>query len=236
MKLLLFLLLALPLSALTEKSQQAVVSISSGWNSSHASLYLYEKHRGQWKAVSGPHQVRLGKTGSAWGLGLHKTPAGAKLKREGDRRTPAGVFYIGGAWGYAEKISKHPRLPYRRVTSRDLWVEDSNSPYYNQHRVLGHEPRLTWEKKAQMKQNDHAHSLKLFIAHNPPPKAVPNAGSAVFFHIWRRSGKSATFGCTTMPEATLKKLIAWVDPTKRPLYITLPKAEYDKKRTAWKLP
>ncbi len=238
MKRLLSLLLAFPLSlaALTQQSSQAVVSISENWNSSHANLYLYEKKGTAWVPVSGPHRVRLGKSGSAWGRGIHPNPKGARLKREGDRRTPAGIFHIGGAWGYAKAIKKNPRLAYRQVTSRDLWVEDPRSSYYNQHLVIGHEPRASWEKKAQMKQGDHAHSLKLFVAHNPPPNAVPNAGSAVFFHIWRGGGSKATFGCTTMPEAKLKNMISWINPDKRPIYIVLPKAEYEKRRHDWKLP
>ena len=87
-----------------------------------------------------------------------------------------------------------------------------------------------------MKQNDYAHALKLFIAHNAPPKAKPYGGSAVFFHIWRGGGSKATAGCTTMTPANLKKLVAWIDPTKKPVYVLLPTSEYKSKRSAWKLP
>ena len=226
----------LPLSALTQASQQLVLGVSEGWNSSSATLAFYQKKGKEWVRELGPQQVRLGKAGLAWGRGLHQNPAGVTLKREGDRRSPAGAFYIGGAWGYAPTIHKHPALPYRRVTSRDLWIEDVNNPRYNQHLILDHEPRVAWERKAQMKQGDHAHSLKLFIAHNPPPNAIPGGGSAVFFHIWRRNGGKATFGCTTMPEPFLKALIAKIDPGKRPLYVLLPRAEYMRARSAWQLP
>ncbi|MDB4310121.1 L,D-transpeptidase family protein [Akkermansiaceae bacterium] len=237
MKVFLVLLLSiLPLSALTDQSQQAVVGITSSWSSSHANLYLYEKKDGSWIKVAGPWKTRLGRSGSAWGKGIHANPKGSILKKEGDEKTPAGVFSIGGAWGDAAQIKRHPSLPYRKVTPRDLWVEDSKSPYYNQHLILKHDPKSTWEKKAQMKQNDHAHSLKLFIAHNAPPKATPGAGSAVFFHIWRGGGSKSTFGCTTMPESTLKNLVAWIDPAKNPIYILLPQAEYTSLRGPWKLP
>lgn len=234
--LLVFFLSILPLAALTEQNQQAIVGITSSWSSSHAKLSLYEKKNGTWVKVSGPFKTRLGRTGSAWGLGIHPTPKDVTLKKEGDRKTPAGIFWIGGAWGDAAQIKKHPALPYRKVTPRDLWVEDSKSPHYNQHLILKHDPKSTWEKQAQMKQNDHAHSLKLFIAHNAPPKAKPGAGSAVFFHIWRGGGSKSTFGCTTMPEATLRNLVAWIDPTKKPIYILLPQNEYDRHRALWKLP
>lgn len=238
MKSLLLFLLTLPLfgQAVPVASKQAVVSYANSWNSSYADLYLYERKGAQWTKVGGPMKVRLGRKGSAWGLGIHKPPSGATLKKEGDVKSPAGIFYIGGAWGDAAAIQKHPQLSYRKVTPRDLWVEDSKSPYYNQHKILPHIPKTVWEKKAQMKQNDHAHSLKLFIAHNPPPKAKPYAGSAVFFHIWRGGGSKPTAGCTTMAESNLKKLVAWIDPTKKPVYISLPVTEYKAKRSTWKLP
>jgi len=238
MKVLLLFLLTLPVfgQGVPAKSKQAVVAYTSSWNSSHADLYLYQRTGAQWVKVDGPIKVRLGRKGSAWGLGIHANPGGVALKKEGDVKSPAGIFHIGGAWGDAPAIRKHPSLPYRKVTPRDLWVEDSKSPYYNQPRILGHLPKTTWEKQQQMKQNDHAHSLKLFIAHNPPPKAKPYAGSAVFFHIWRGGGSKPTAGCTTMAESNLKKLVAWIDPTKLPVYVLLPTSEYKAKRIPWKLP
>ena len=87
-----------------------------------------------------------------------------------------------------------------------------------------------------MRQNDPAHSLKLFIAHNAPPKVVKGGGSSIFFHIWRDGGNRPTAGCTVMTEKNLRKLIAEVDPDQRPVFVLLPKAEYAKVRKAWGLP
>lgn len=87
-----------------------------------------------------------------------------------------------------------------------------------------------------MRQGDHAHSLKLFVAHNAPPNVDPGGGSAIFFHIWRGGGSKPTAGCTTIEESRLRQLIAWVDPDKQPVYALLPQSEYDAKRAAWKLP
>lgn len=237
MKILLFFLLSLPLLGQgIGQSRQAVVGYAKSWDSTTADLYLYEKHGEQWAKTDGPFRVRLGRNGLVWGLGIHKPPVGATLKKEGDGKSPAGIFHIGGAWGNDPAIQKHPRLPYRKVTPQDLWVEDSQSSYYNQHLVLPHTPKTTWEKAQQMKQNDPAHSLKLFIAHNPPPKARPNAGSAIFFHIWRRGGAATTAGCTTMSEANLKRLVSKIDPDKKPVYILLPVREYQAMRGPLKLP
>lgn len=237
MKFFLFLLLSLPLLGQgISRSQQAVVAYAKSWSSSSADLYLYEKSGTHWGRIEGPIKVRLGRNGLVWGVGIHRNPAGATIKAEGDGKSPAGIFHIGGAWGDAATIKKHPNLPYRKVTPQDLWVEDSQSPYYNQHLVIPHAPKTNWEKAQQMKQNDEAHSLKLFIAHNPPPKATPNAGSAIFFHIWRGGGSKPTAGCTTMAESNLKRLVARIDPNKRPVYVLLPIAEYQAMRGPWKLP
>lgn len=221
---------------LPANSTQCLVGTSDGWNSSHVTLCLYQRNGSAWKPVGVPWKARLGKSGLIWGKGLHPVPAGAATKKEGDNRSPAGVFAIGGAWGYAAAIRKNSALPYRQVTARDLWVEDPASPQYNRNVILDHDPATPWEKKQQMKQDDAAHSLKLFIAHNAPPQVTPHAGSSIFFHIWRRDGAASTAGCTTMEKPKLQALISQIDPAKRPLYVLLPKAEYEKYRTAWKLP
>ena len=221
---------------LPQNSRQCLVGIAEGWDSSAVTLRLFEKSGSDWKQSGGAWKGRLGRDGLVWGLGLHPVPEGAAFKKEGDWRTPAGVFKIGGAWGYAASISRRANMPYLQVTTRDLWVEDPASPLYNQHVRLKAEPATAWEKKQQMRQDDPAHALELFIAHNAPPAARPGAGSSIFFHIWREGGKKPTAGCTTMAEQNLRSLIAAIDPATNPLYVVLPRAEYERLRGAWKLP
>ena len=232
------LLAILPAAAfeLPADSSQCLVGTADGWDSSTVSLRLYQKIGDQWQAVNPPWPARLGKNGLVWGNGIHPVPAGAVTKKEGDRRSPAGVFAIGSAWSYAPTIRKQATLTYHTITARDLWVEDSTSPHYNEHLLLTHDPASPWEKKQQMKQNDPAHALKLFIAHNAPPHAIPGAGSSIFFHIWRAGGTHPTAGCTAMDLSKLEWLTSQVDPTRHPLYILLPKVDYQKYRIAWKLP
>jgi len=218
-------------------STQCVVGTAKDWDSSYVTLALWQRDPGgPWKQVGSTWSGRLGKSGLVWGRGLSPIPSGASTKNEGDWRAPAGVFSIGGAWGNDASIKKKPGQFYRQVTSRDLWVEDPTSPNYNRNIVLDHEPATAWEKKAQMKQDDPAHKIKLFIAHNAPPHAVPGAGSSIFFHIWRDNGGRPTAGCTTMPEDKLRWLISNIDPARNPVYVLLPAAEYQAKRSAWALP
>lgn len=221
---------------LPARSTQCLVGIADNWNSSTVTLTLYDKKGGKWVPAGPSWDARLGKSGLIWGLGLHPNPKGGSIKREGDMRSPAGVFDLGGVWGYEKNVRRHPDIPYRQVTPRDLWVEDPASPSYNRHVILEKDPSTPWEKKQQMKQGDYAHSLKLFIAHNAPPRVVPNAGSSIFFHIWRADGGRPSAGCTTMAEDKLRKLIGGIDPARRPVYVLLPKAEYAARKAEWKLP
>ena len=215
---------------------QLILGIAEGWNSSSVTLQRYVRAQQGWAPAGAGWNGRLGAAGLVWGRGVSPVPPGAVLKAEGDKRAPAGVFLLGGAYGYDREIQRQRTQSYRQITARDLWVEDVKSPHYNRHLVLDREPRTEWEKKAQMKQGDPAHSLKLFIAHNAPPQAVPGAGSAIFFHIWRAGGSKPSSGCTTMAEANLRALLAWLDPAQTPVYVLLPRAEYLRLRQPWGLP
>ena len=221
---------------LPSNSTQCLLGLADSWDSSHATLQLFQKSANQWQPQGEAWKARLGKNGLIWGHGLHPLPKNALIKKEGDMRSPAGVFSIGGAWGYEPSIRKHPLLPYRKVTPCDLWVEDPSSTRYNQHLVLDRPPSSAWEKKQQMKQSDPAHALKLYIGHNSHPHTIPGDGSSIFFHIWRAGGAKPTAGCTTMDETKLRQLIARIDPSRNPIYVLLPTSEYTKIRKAWKLP
>ena len=228
-----------PAAALPADCSQVIVGSADGWNSSHVQLSLLEKGPRGWVMGKGPFPARLGKSGLVWGRGVSLPPAGGPVKKEGDLRSPAGIFELGGVYGTVPAPQKKRSMPYRRITPRDMWVDDPASPLYNQHFVLKHDPVTPWEFKQQMKLNDYAHSLKLFIRHNAADgrqKPVPGAGSSIFFHIWRRDGGAPTAGCTAMSEENLRAMIAWLDPSRHPLYILLPAREYLRLRRAWGLP
>ena len=232
-------------SQLPADTQQLIIGIAPSQNSSHVTLSMFEKAKTGWKQDGLAWKGRLGRNGLAWGIGLHPRTIEGARKKEGDGRAPAGIFRIGSeagfVFGYAPPamIKKLPALPYKIITTRDLWVEDSHSHYYNRHILLPHQPKSKWEKDAQMRQGDHAHSLKLFIAHNErtaKQRAIANAGSSIFFHIWRGGGSKPTAGCTSMHETKLKEMISKIDPSKNPIYILLTAGDYKKYRASWKLP
>jgi len=226
----------------TVDCQQILLGIAPDWNSSKVQLALFERdEKGKWQQLTETSSARLGRAGLVWGLGYHRNPPHARIKREGDGRSPAGVFPIGGLWTYTNKtLSHHPNLETHKISPADLWVSDIRYPkLYNRHLRLSHPAQTAWEKNEQMRQNDPAHSIKLLIGHNT--KDIKNgpvlgAGSSIFFHLWRDKGGKPTAGCTSMDERILRQIIARLDPAKRPCYVLLPRNEYIKKRQAWKLP
>ena len=223
-------------------STQAIVGITDGWNSSHVSLCLVEKNQaGQWKTILGPFQGRIGYHGTAWGRGLHNTPRQGNEKREGDNRSPAGIFDIGSLYVCNPTPVQHdPALGCVQVGPNDLWVSDPRLPrLYNRHLRLAHPAATAWEKHEQMNQKDYHHSIKMLVHHNTAHngnKPVVGKGSSIFFHIWRKQGQYASAGCTTLAEADLRALIARLNARRHPVYILLPREEYRRCRKDWKLP
>lgn len=229
-------------ASMPDNSTQAIIGMTDGWNSSHVTLSMVEKGSdGRWHRVLGPFPGRLGRNGTVWGLGLHRNPSGAVTKREGDGRSPVGIYALGGLWVTNSTPVRHDsRIPLVHVGPNDLWVSDTAKPeLYNRYVHLNHPAATPWELKEQMRQTDYAHSIKMLICHNTAEtkgRPVNGAGSSVFFHIWRENGGKPTAGCTAMAEENLRALIARVNPARRPVYILLPKEEYVRLRKSWQLP
>ena len=145
------------------QSRALLVAISDSWNSRDANLQLFRRTSATspWTTVGNPTPVHIGRRGLAWGRGLHPPQSGPQ-KREGDGKSPAGAFRLGNIlYGYADQ-SVLPRWRYRKVSDRDLWIEDPASSLYNRHLILStHEPFPPEHSYHLMRQDDPAHSLKL---------------------------------------------------------------------------
>ncbi len=228
--------LALP-QPIPASCRALLVALPDSWNSSQANLQLYrrESKSTPWTHTGLPTPVHLGKRGLAWGRGLHLPQAGPQ-KREGDGKSPAGAFLLGNIlYGYADR-SGLSQWRYRQVTDRDLWIEEPSSPLYNRHLILSSlEPFPIDHHYHLMRQADPAHALKLFIRHNAPPDTQPGAGSAIFFHLCRENN-AVTTGCTSMPEPAFRKLLSSFSPKDEPVYVLLPRSDYDRLKTPWQLP
>src|SRR5262245_27313480 len=123
--------------AVPDRCRQVVLVLSPETKSVPARLWMLERgHAGKsWKTHAGPIPVSLGRSGLGWGEGEHAMPApdGFPIKQEGDGCSPAGVFQIPFAFGYApaNEVGR-VRLPYVPVTDSLTGVDDVKSKYYNQ--------------------------------------------------------------------------------------------------------
>jgi L,D-peptidoglycan transpeptidase YkuD (ErfK/YbiS/YcfS/YnhG family) len=121
-------------------------------------------------------------------------------KREGDLRTPAGVFPLRGGFGaYA-----NPGLrigSWLRVDSRDVWVDDPGSALYNTHQRTPADGR--WAS-AEKLLNQPAYDYAQVIGWNEG--RVPGKGSAIFLHVDKGAG---TAGCVSLPTRALLSVLRW---------------------------
>lgn len=217
-------------------SDQLVLAIVPGQDDSHATVTRWRRSESGWVAEGRPVPARIGPSGVAWGRGLHPPQPGLQ-KREGDNRAPEGVFALGSAYGDAPVLPQAVRWPYHPVGPRDLWYEDPQSPLYNSHVVVpGDAPLTPEQQKATMRRGDPAHALKVFVAHNASPGAIPGAGSAIFLHTWRKGGAAPTAGCTAMARENLDELVTWLDPVAKPVFALLSAQDAERLALSWDLP
>ena len=217
---------------------QRVVVVADDDTTIYATLYGFEGAAGSWtQAFTNP--VTIGRNGLGWGIGLHdpaEIPQADPIKHEGDGKAPMGVFALTQAWGYLPAASVDTRLPYEPATPDLLCIDDVASPFYNS--VIDREaaglPANDLPSHEDMLRGDDLYKYTIFVAHNAP-NPQPGAGSCIFLHIWS-GADGATAGCTSMVEADLVRLLAWLDPAKSPALVQLTRARYETFKSDWDLP
>lgn len=217
-------------------TRQLLTVITPAWDATSAELRLWTRDGTGWKPTRAAWQGVVGRTGAAWGVGLHGrgAPVGRSgpIKREGDGTSPAGVFALGSTYGYAAEPPEGAGLRYTQVDPSWKCVDDPRSSHYNQ--VL--DQRTTkpdWSSAEEMRRTDELYTWVVDVAHNAPRGA--GDGSCIFLHVWSGPG-SSTVGCTAMPAATLAELIAILAPGDVPTVVLLPRGEYDALVESWNLP
>ncbi|HET9620195.1 MAG TPA: hypothetical protein VFP84_02425 [Kofleriaceae bacterium] len=213
---------------------QLITGVTADWTSSAVTLQRWVRRDGRWVADGASWRGVIGHTGAAWGRGLHGDGApdhrDGPVKREGDGKSPAGVFAVRGAYGYAAQPPPHTRLAYTQSTAAWQCVDDPASRHYTQ--IVDRATLAPdWTSAEAMRRRDALYTWVIDIAHNPG--ARPGAGSCIFFHVWR-DAQTGTVGCTAMPRPAIARLIAELDPSA--IYVLLPHAEYAALAGAWDLP
>ena len=164
---------------------QVVLVEASG---SGAAVRACRRTSGGYTTDLGPYYGHVGRNGVTYS------------KREGDMKTPAGVFPLRGGFGaYA-----NPGLrtgSWLRVDSRDVWVDDPGSPLYNTHQRTPANGRWT---SAEKLLNQPAYNYAQVVGWNE--SRVPGKGSAIFFHVDKGAG---TAGCVSIPTTGLLAVLRW---------------------------
>jgi hypothetical protein len=147
---------------------------------------------------------------------------GEPRKREGDLRTPAGVFRLIAVFGIATPAQVASlRLPYRQVTATTEAIDDPRSRYYNQVVDRAAIAHPDWSSAESMLQVGDRYRFGITIAHNPQPFA--GYGSCIFLHVWDHHF-SGTTGCTAIElEYTGKHCTPYLPISTTPENISPPK-------------
>ncbi len=218
-------------------SKQLVVVVANGWDAHEGRLVRYEREGTAWKQRGAAWPVALGK-GLGWGVGVHApawaTRFGGPVKREGDKRSPAGIFALGDATGYSSTPPVGTTLPYREATPRLYCVDDPTSSEYNRFALTPASGTPRWHSTEPMLRDDALYTRTIFVAHNRDPAPKAGLGSCIFLHVWSAPGH-ATIGCTAMPLPRVEELLSWLAASASPLLVQLPASVFHSLAPAWGL-
>jgi D-alanyl-D-alanine dipeptidase len=150
----------------------------------------------------------VGSKGMGWGIGL--IDAGCPgvrvesepIKREGDGKSPAGVFAFGTAFGDAAQALPGIKLPYLVLTPSIECVDDASSKNYN--RIVDHATvSPDWNSSEHMRDVGEAYRWGIMIDHDATvPGSIaprPGGGSGVFLHIWHSSDRGTAMAMKMPP-------------------------------------
>lgn len=220
-----------------EACRQLVLVVVADWHATTGRLDRYDRAAGGWVRGGASVPVTIGRGGCGWGAGLHPAADGEPQKREGDGRSPAGVFAIGTAFGAWQTLDTG--LAYRPLTAHDWCIDVPESPLYNRivddRDVGGEAVRGSTEpmRRDLHLGGDRLYEVGFVIEHNAGCAA--GAGSCIFAHPWH-DATTPTAGCTALAEHDLRDLLRWLQSDAHPRFVLLPTAEYRRVWRAWDLP
>jgi D-alanyl-D-alanine dipeptidase len=216
-----FLILFLPIFIFAKiYTEQIILVTTSSWSSNTGIMKRYEKIDNKWQQIGKTKEVFLGRKGLAWGIGEHSIPKESSTKKEGDKKSPAGIFTLPLLYSYNKIKTTFPYL-----VSKEYYhcVDDSNSKYYN--RVINSKiVSKDYKSFERMKFPKNYYKYALAINHNyfNSGHSISQKGSCIFFHI----SPAPTVGCTALKsEQDMKELVLWLKKEKNPLLIQAPKSE-----------
>lgn len=144
---------------------------------------------------------------------------GLGKKKEGDNKTPIGIFKLGIAFGI--KDNPGTELEYIKINKNMYWVGDSHSKFYNRLVEIIDDNRFKndnleyiqiykrekdWKTAEHLIKQSVAYKYAINIEYNE--KCESGKGSAIFLHC---SEEKPTSGCISMSDEKMKELLINVD-------------------------
>lgn len=126
----------------------------------------------------------------------------AHRKREGDGKTPIGVWFLDQCYFRPDRLKPPPSgLKFVPLQRNMGWCETPVSAQYNQ------QVRLPFPfAHESMWREDGAYDIVISTTHNKRPR-IRGFGSAIFFHLLREGG-SHTAGCIALRMLDMRKVLA----------------------------
>ncbi len=216
------------------ESLQIVVVTTDDWDATIGRGRLFDRSspKARWKANGKEFDIVIGRSGSAWAA--DSSPGSAtNFKKEGDGRSPAGLFPLKYAFGFRSKPDQL-KFPYTKIEESTECVDDAASSHYNKVVDRFKVGNFDWKSSEKMREIDPEYELGVFVAYNSYP-VRSGVGSCIFLHVWR-DVNTPTSGCTAMQRSDLEKIVLWLKPNAHPYFALIPKAEYKILRKSESLP
>ena len=165
-----------------EDLEQLIIVEAHSRDGIEATVTLHEKQDGLWTEI-------LNVDGYLGYGGIDK-------KKEGDGKTPTGLYGLSVAFG--KKEDPGSLIPYTQIDEKYWWVGDYNSKYFNQ---LCHQDMKGRDWKLDPAESEHLWDYKgynycLFIEYNT--EGEYKKGSCIFLHCIGQ--KLETLGCIAVAE------------------------------------
>lgn len=208
-----------------DRYRQVILVTTAASESTQGVMSCYTKTDGQWHQDISDIHVTVGRNGLAKGRGLHELAENETMKKEGDGKSPSGIFSLGTSFGYDTAADGQSKYPFKQCTERDFFVDDVNSSDYNQWVTLPDsiDPSTVWQSFERMRRSDYQYELGVVVNHNMD-SVIKGGGSAIFLHVWKKEG-APTSGCTAMSKSDMLALQGWLDHDFDPILILSVKSE-----------
>ena len=181
--------------ALAEKQQAKQLFVVAAYGTTTAWISLHEQDEtGAWKMI-------LSTPGYVGRNGLGKT-------KEGDGKTPVGVFSFNRAFGVAPDPGC--AIPYVQADENTCWSGDGREGMrYNELVSLTDYPDLNREDSEHILDYTYEYQYCLNISYNA--ECIPGLGSAIFLHCLGNR-KPYTGGCVAIPMEQMFFVMRHVSP------------------------